>query len=58
MGLYVEIHIENWMNCWKPKSKDKAISSEAIDHSIERSETTGGKMDFLNNQISVRHLTL
>lgn len=32
------------------------ISSEAIDHSIERSETTGEKKGSLNYQNSVRHL--
>jgi hypothetical protein len=34
------------MNCWKPKSSDKAISSEALSALRERSTTTGwGKRD-------------
>ena len=28
------------MNCWKPKSRDKAISSQARDTSLEGSQTT------------------
>ena len=43
--------VKNWMNCWKAKgSLPMPISSQATNHFVEGSETTGGKMGFLNNQ--------
>lgn len=39
------------MNSVNPKDKSKGIPSQAKSHLLEGVETTGGKMDYLNNQV-------
>jgi hypothetical protein len=39
------------MNSVNPKAKSMGIPSQAKSHLLEGVETTGGKKDYLNNQI-------
>lgn len=39
------------MNSVNPKEQSMGIPSQAKSHLLEGVETTGGKMDYLNNQI-------
>ena len=41
----------NWKNCWKPKSKDMAISSRALRQFKEGSETK-------DTTVNLKHPTL